>query len=34
VQGADLARPPNERPYWVQAATATAILWNVELATS
>jgi hypothetical protein len=33
--GADLARPlPNERTCRLQAATATAILWNVELATS
>ena len=33
--GADLSRPPpNEETCRLQAATATAILWNVELATS
>ncbi len=32
--GADLARPPNEQTYRLQAATAAAILWKVELETS
>jgi hypothetical protein len=33
-EGADRPTPSNENACWLQAATATAILWNVELATS